>query len=442
MEKLKNMSKKQKRIFIISLLCVLVVAILLYQFVFKSTGNSNDKVYVQTVAEIMGRNNGANSSYSGIIEATQTQNVNKDPSQKIDEIYVEVGDTVEEGDELFSYDTTDAYYQISSLNLEIEGIENTIAEYEAQNEELEKEKAEASESEQFNYTTQIQRNEMMIKQEEMNMRSKYADIERYQQAIDNSVVTSKIAGVVKTINNESYDQFGNSQAFMTIMATGDYLVKGKVDEQSVYSLMPDQPVIVRSRVDETQTWKGVITLVDTETVEQNNDNYYGTPNNGETTSKYPFYIKLESTKGLLLGQHVLIELDYGQSTKMEGVWLDESYIVFEEDKTYVWASTGKNKLEKRTVTLGEYNGDLMMYEITEGLTLEDAITWPMPGLYAGITTVRDESEVDYSSPLYNPEVPTDDSGMIDESNLDEGNMDNSGMVDEPMDMGNEEIIEE
>ena len=34
-------------------------------------------------------------------------------------------------------------------------------------------------------------------------------------------------------------------------------------------------------------------------------------------------------------------------------------------------------------------------------SLEDYITWPMEGLYEGVTTVTDVSEVDYSSPLYN-----------------------------------------
>ena len=290
---------------------------------------------------------------------------------------------------------------------------------------MKKEKAEAPDDKQLEYTIQIQDNEMAIKEQEYTKKSKYADMNRYQQAIDNSVVTSKIAGVVKSINNEGYDQFGNTQAFMSIMATGDYLIKGKVDEQNVFSLTADQPVLVRSRVDETKVWKGVITLIDTETVEDGNSNdYMMGGGSGESTSQYPFYIKLEKTDGLLLGQHVLIELDYGQTTKLEGIWLDESYIVFEDNKAYVWASTNSHKLEKCSVTLGEYNEELMRYEITEGLTMEDAITWPMPGLYKGITTVRDESEVDYNSPLYNPdsngeEVPGDD-GMIDDGAVDEG----------------------
>ena len=44
------------------------------------------------------------------------------------------------------------------------------------------------------------------------------------------------------------------------------------------------------------------------------------------------------------------------------------------------------------------------YEIVSGLTEDDYITWPMQGLYEGVITVTDESEVDYSSPLYNQEL--------------------------------------
>lgn len=61
----------------------------------------------------------------------------------------------------------------------------------------------------------------------------------------------------------------------------------------------------------------------------------------------------------------------------------------------------RKRLEKRYVELGEYDEDLAEYEILSGLSLDDYITWPMEGLYEGVTTVTDVSEVDYSSPLYN-----------------------------------------
>ena len=105
--------------------------------------------------------------------------------------------------------------------------------------------------------------------------------------------------------------------------------------------------------------------------------------------------------GLILGQHVYIELDQGQEEVKEGLWLYGSYIVRDEDTPYVWAANEKNRLEKHYIELGEYDADMDEYEIVSGLAEDDYIAWPMAGLYEGVTTVTDEAEVDYSSPLYN-----------------------------------------
>ena len=53
----------------------------------------------------------------------------------------------------------------------------------------------------------------------------------------------------------------------------------------------------------------------------NNDGYY-MGSSGTTATKYPFYISLDSTDGLMLGQHVYVEADYGQGDVKEGLWLD------------------------------------------------------------------------------------------------------------------------
>ena len=48
---------------------------------------------------------------------------------------------------------------------------------------------------------------------------------------------------------------------------------------------------------------------------------------GSGSSNYPFYVELESSEGLLMGQHVYMEMDYGQGEKREdGLWLDEYMI--------------------------------------------------------------------------------------------------------------------
>ena len=167
----------------------------------------------------------------------------------------------------------------------------------------------------------------------------------------------------------------------------------------------------------------------------------------EKATKYPFYVSLDSTDGLMMGQHLFIELDEGQMEAKEGIWLFEGYIVKEDEKSYVWAANANNKLEKREVELGEYDESLSEYEILSGLTDEDAIAFPMDGLYEGVTTVTDASEVDYDAPLYNQggeedeDMPAGD--MIDGGGMSEEDFmgEDGEMMDEDGEMMDESMMD-
>lgn len=93
------------------------------------------------------------------------------------------------------------------------------------------------------------------------------------------------------------------------------------------------------------------------------------------------------------------------------------------DEPYVWVANKKDKLEKRKVKLGEYDEALGEYEIKSGLSQDDYIAYPMDGLYEGVSTVTDASEVDYSSPLYNQEG---ESGVNEEETMPEDGMSEDG----------------
>ena len=135
---------------------------------------------------------------------------------------------------------------------------------------------------------------------------------------------------------------GNQLPFMTILATGNYRIKGKINETNAWTINEGAPVIIRSRIDETATWTGTITKIDFENQITNNNNYYYMDGgNGEQSTNYPFYIELATSSGLMLGQHVFIELDNGQTEEKEGLWLTESYLVTEDNDTYVWVKNDK-----------------------------------------------------------------------------------------------------
>lgn len=111
----------------------------------------------------------------------------------------------------------------------------------------------------------------------------------------------------------------------------------------------------------------------------------GSSDQSASTSYY-FYVTLESSDGLLLGQHVYIEMNAGQEEQKEGVWLDASFIADLDSKPYVWADNGKEKLEKRSVILGEFDEELNQYEIKDGLGKKDAVAFPQENLKEGAPT--------------------------------------------------------
>ncbi len=374
---------------------------------FLQEGNSKDRVFVEKVSLVMNQYTGVSNRYNGTVESQDTFEVSVDANRKINEIKVEVGELVEEGQTLVTYDTNELKMQIAQANLEVESINNDIENYNKQKETLAQERDKAADSEKFSYTTQIQNIENSIAQKQFDLESKQLEISKYQKQMNESSVKSKVSGVVREINEKGTDANGNTAPFMTILKTGEYRVKGSIDEQNIWMLADGQPVVIRSRVDETKTWKGKIALIDTEKPQSqgnSNSNMY-MPEGGEamTATKYPFYIELESADGLILGQHVYIELDNGQEQVKEGLWLYGSYIIQDEEKPYVWVANDKDQLEKRYIELGEYDAEMDEYEIVSGLSGNDYITWPMQGLYEGVTTVTDEAEVDHSSPLYNQE---------------------------------------
>ena len=54
---------------------------------------------------------------------------------------------------------------------------------------------------------------------------------------------------------------GSSNAFITILSTGSYRVKGTVNELNIQNIVEGEPVIVRSRVDSSQIWHGTMVLL-------------------------------------------------------------------------------------------------------------------------------------------------------------------------------------
>lgn len=371
---------------------LLIVGILWFLLGRGGTSSSDEYVYVSQVNMIIGQGSlGIQQRFSGVVEPQQTYEVNVQQDRTVKEVLVEKGQEVAVGTPLFTYDTEQSQSDLAQAELDLDRLKNDIVNLNEQIATLEKEKRTAGEDEKLNYTTQIQSAQNDIKKTEYSIKSKNMEIEQLKNNIENATVISEAAGLIKSINQNNnqmgYYDDGSSNAFITILETGAYRVKGMVNEQNIYAVTEGQPVIIRSRVDDS-IWYGTMGAVDTENSQSGNNNYYygGMDESESQSSKYPFYVMLDSDEGLMLGQHVYIEMDMGQEEEQTGLWLPEYFISDLESDPYVWADNGKGKLEKRPVVLGEYNPDLMEYEILDGLTVEDAITFPEDMLEEGMAT--------------------------------------------------------
>lgn len=365
----------------------------------KSDASNGEGVYVDSVSMITGMGGiGLQSRFSGVVEPQETLEIKLEDGKTIKECYVEEGQEVSIGTELFLYDTGEMAMQLEEGKLELESISNEILSMTRQIATLETEKANASNDNKLEYTIQIQNLQNSLKRAEYNKTVKDLELTQLQKSIDTAKVTSSIQGVVKSINKTGIDQYGQQVPYMTILATGEYRVKATTNEQNIFALSEGMPVIARSRVDSSVTWTGTINKIDTESPVDNNSQNNGMMGQGggnvETATKYHFYTTLDSYEGLMLGQHVFVEIDNGQGAAKEGLWLPSYYLVeIEGEKAFVWTANNKEKLEKKAVTLGEYDAEMDQYQIVEGITPQDYIAFPQEGLKEGTKVIKAGEEI-------------------------------------------------
>ena len=372
---------------------ILLAAAMLLSVLAGCGANAEGEASVQSVSMICGFGaTGLVDRFAGVVSAQSETQVKKDDNATVDAIKVKVDQEVKAGDVLFTYDMSQARLDLEKAQLELEQMQNELESKKEEKAQLEKDKNAAPFEDQMQYTLEIRQVNTDILEKEYNISLKAKDIEKMQSTVKNVSVTAPVTGRIKTINeNGGTDQNGNPLPFMTIVETSGFRVKGYVNENNAGMLTEGTAVVIRSRVSD-QTWKGTITLIDWENAQQGNQNSYyygGSSDDTSSSSKYPFYVELETSDGLLLGQHVYIEPDYGQDAEQDANTLKlPSYYINDADSSpWVWAQNDKGKLEKRSLTLGDYDAEMDTYVVTDGLTAKDYIAFPDESLKAGMTCV-------------------------------------------------------
>ena len=356
--------------------------------------SSGTAVYVQSVKALASMGGIApGDRFQGLVVSENVTEISKDSEKTIAELLVREGDDVTEGQELFSYDTDALQLTLDKQRLELEQLLATIENYESQIKTLERDRDRAGANNKLQYTIEIQTAQLDLKEAEMNVKTKEAEVKASETLLENATVVAPVSGRVQSISENGTDNYGNPLPYITIQQAGSYRIKGTLGELQRGGLVEGNRMKILSRTDPDTFWMGTVTLVDYESPYQGSDmdRYYGMSSDEmSSSSKYPFYVELDSTEGLILGQHVYMELETEEETA-SGINISGAFICHNEDgSAYVWAEK-RNKLEKRTVTLGEYNPMQDTYQVTEGLTEEDYIAFPDEQLcQEGAPTTHDQ----------------------------------------------------
>lgn len=340
----------------------------------------------------------AGERYAGVVVSENVVEITRDSTKRVEELYVKVGDEVKAGDKLFSYDSDELELALEKTQLEVEKMTNELADYKEQQEKLEKKLAKTwNDSDKVRLTLEINTLKATIMENEYNLKAKEKEIATLEEMLENIDITTPVDGTVRKIDEE-----GQSGSYITVQQSGAYRVQGMLNEMSMGGgIMPGSRVKVYSRVSE-ETWMGTVTGINTADASQNNGdmwNNYGMTDTMTLASSYVFDVELDSVEGLLLGQHVYIEV-FVEQMPMEGLWIPESFLtdMVMNEETFemtakVFAENSRGKLEQRSVTLGMFDGMTGCYEVLSGITAEDYLADPNnPGCVAGAATMRREVE--------------------------------------------------
>lgn len=358
----------------------------------------------------------ASDRYAGVVVSENTVEITRESDYVIDEVYVKAGDQVRANEKLFSYDIDELNLTIDKQNLEMDKLTQQIKDYNTQIKNLESQiKKETDKEVKATLELTLRSAKADLTQAEYDKKTLQAEINYNKKIVTNAVVRSPIAGTVQSLDE-------NSDPYITIQQTGAYQIKGNLNELSLNGgIMEGVSVTAYSRIDPEMTWTGVVSLVDYNSAGSNEyDSMYGSGGMSNSTV-YPFYVTLDSTEGLLLGQHVYLQInaaviDDGLLRVPESYILDAAY----DEETglitgAVWAVGEEGTLTLTPVVLGEFDLVTGAYVVTEGLSHDSYVADPAhPGCAEGAgVSLRDEdvyTGAEETEPLSSDPTGTSPSG--------------------------------
>ena len=370
----------------------------------------DNKIDSLTVQDAVNNSKKTSLVLSGEVVANNSSKVKIDPSKgEVKEVFVKNGDTVTQGQPLFSYVTsqeltaqsaqydaqakangittaqTSASIKWETYNRKLASLNALKNKYNSSKDEslLDQIKSAEDELAQALSDAKTADNEVTNAQIEAEKAQVTAQTESDRMKYD--TVTADTAGTITSMNEDLPTQSKakkEEETFIEIMDKSKTLVKGTVSEFDREKLSVGQRVDVVDRKDPKKRWSGTVTQVGTlTTANAGNSNGGNKQQENPNQGKFPYTVELDQGGEMpLVGSHSYVNV-VENAPEAGKVVVNKAYTFSKNGKTYVWKVEGK-KVKMKEVKTKKVSDRLV--EITEGLTMQDTISTPREGMKDGM----------------------------------------------------------
>ena len=370
----------------------------------------DNKIDSLTVQDAVNNSKKTSLVLSGEVVANNSSKVKIDPSKgEVKEVFVKNGDTVTQGQPLFSYVTsqeltaqsaqydaqakangitaaqTSASIKWETYNRKLANLNTLKNKYNSSKDEslLDQIKSAEDELAQALSDAKTADNEVTNAQIEAEKAQVTAQTESDRMKYD--TVTADTAGTITSMNEDLPTQSKakkEEETFIEIMDKSKTLVKGTVSEFDREKLSVGQRVDIVDRKDPKKRWSGTVTQVGTlTTANAGNSNGGNKQQENPNQGKFPYTVELDQGGEMpLVGSHSYVNV-VENAPEAGKVVVNKAYTFSKNGKTYVWKVEGK-KVKMKEVKTKKVSDRLV--EITEGLTMNDTISTPREGMKDGM----------------------------------------------------------
>ena len=370
----------------------------------------DNKIDSLTVQDAVNNSKKTSLVLSGEVVANNSSKVKIDPSKgEVKEVFVKNGDTVMQGQPLFSYVTSqeltaqsaqyDAQAKANSItaaqtsasikwetyNRKLANLNTLKNKYNSSKDEalLDQIKSAEDELAQALSDAKTADNEVTNAQIEAEKAQVTAQTESDRMKYD--TVTADTAGTITSMNEDLPTQSKakkEEETFIEIMDKSKTLIKGSVSEFDREKLSVGQRVDIVDRKDPKKRWSGTVTQVGTlTTANAGNSNGGNKQQENPNQGKFPYTVELDQGGEMpLVGSHSYVNV-VENAPEAGKVVVNKAYTFSKNGKTYVWKVEGK-KVKMKEVKTKKVSDRLV--EITEGLTMKDTISTPREGMKDGM----------------------------------------------------------